>query len=503
MRKNLILKIKESLAAVLPITLIMLILVFTIAPVELGTLSLFLIGAIMLIVGMGLFTLGADMAMMPMGNHMGAHLTKQRKLPIMIGVAFAMGVLITVAEPDLTVLAQQVPAVPDAVVIWSVALGVGIFLAIALVRIIFQIPLSRILIIVYGGIFLLSIFGNPDYFPVAFDSGGVTTGPITVPFILAFGIGVAGVRGGKNSQDDSFGLVALCSAGPILAVTIMGMFYPASAGDAGATIISNPNNTWELLQLYGDAFPGMLKEVGIALLPIVVLFAYFQVRHIKLPKSQVLRMGVGVLYTYVGLVLFLVGVNVGFMPMGSLLGFQLASLPYNWVLVPIGMLVGYNIVKAEPAVHVLVEQVEEITGGTISKKLMMSALSIGMAVSVGLSLLRVLLGISLVWFLVPGYMIAIGLTFFVPKIFTAIAFDSGGVASGPMTATFLLPLAMGACNAVGGNLLTDAFGIVAMVAMTPLIAIQLLGLVYRLKDRKQATKLESAPELEEIIDLEP
>lgn len=500
MRKKLVAKIKESLSAVLPITLIVLLLTFTLCPVELGTLSLFFMGAVLLIFGMGLFTLGADMAMMPMGSYMGAHMTRRRNLMFLIAVSALMGVLITVAEPDLAVLANQVPAVPNAVLIWSVAGGVGLFLVLAMLRIVFQKSLSLMLIAFYGLLFILSVFASPDYFAVAFDSGGVTTGPITVPFILAMGVGVAGVHSGQSAQDDSFGLVALCSIGPIMAVMIMGLFYPAQAGDVGQTVVENPATTGQLLEMFGSALPHYFKEVGIAISPIILLFSFFQVKYLKLPASQVLRMGVGVVYTYSGLVLFLTGVNVGFMPLGNLLGSRLALTEYRWLLAPLGMVIGYFIVKAEPAVHVLNEQVEEISGGAISKNAMMAALSIGMAVSVGLSMVRVITGLPLQWLLVPGYALALGLSFFVPKMFTAIAFDSGGVASGPMTATFLLPLAMGACRAVGGNVLTDAFGIVAMVAMTPLIAVQLLGLVYKVKSGRQAPAAPSQ-ESEEVIEL--
>ena len=486
MRKKLILKVRESLSSVLPITLIVLLLAFTIAPKEVGVLGLFLMGAVTLIFGMGLFTLGADMAMMPMGSHMGAHLTKRRKLYLIIFVSFLMGMLITVAEPDLQVLARQVPAVPDAVLIWAVALGVGFFLVLAVMRIVFQKSLRLLLIGFYIIVFGLAALANRDYLAVAFDSGGVTTGPITVPFILALGIGVAGVRSGQNAQDDSFGLVALCSIGPILAVTVMGIFYPASPGEAASVAAQNPQTTIEMLRLFGEALPHYFRDVAIALSPIVLLFAFFQWRFLKLPGSQLVRMGVGILYTYLGLVIFLAGVNVGFLPAGNFLGDQIARLPYRWILVPLGMVIGYFIVSAEPAVHVLNEQVEEVTSGAISKQAMMISLACGMALSIGLSMVRVLTGLALWYFLAPGYLLALGLSFFVPKIFTAIAFDSGGVASGPMTATFLLPFAMGVTKAVGGNIMQDAFGTVAMVAMTPLLTIQILGLIYEMKTRKDA-----------------
>lgn len=483
LNKKLILKTKESLTSVLPITLIVLILNFTITPMPFAVRGLFLIGAALLITGMGLFTLGADTAMMPMGEQIGSQLIKYRKLGLLIGASLVMGTIITIAEPDLQVLAEQVPSVPNMVIILWVACGVGVFLVIALLRILFQWKLSYILIVLYIGVFALGAFTSDNYLAVAFDAGGVTTGPITVPFILALGIGLSSVRGGKSSHDDSFGLVALCSVGPIVAVMIMGMFFDTSSGSHAFNDISNITSVHEIFQLFGQALPIYAKEVAIALSPIIVFFILFQLFSLKLPKSQLIKMSIGIIYTYIGLVLFLTGVNIGFLPAGSYIGEYIGALSHNWILIPLGMIMGFFIVKAEPAVHVLTDEVEALTGGAISKNAMLWSLSIGVAISIGLAMLRVLTGISIWYILVPGYALALALTFCVPKIFTAIAFDSGGVASGPMTATFLLPLTMGACVSVGGNLLTDAFGVVAMVAMTPLITIQIMGLLYSFKIR--------------------
>ena len=498
--KKLLVKIKESLSAVLPITAIVLLLHFTIAPMPAGMLWMFLTGAVLLVLGMGLFTLGADTAMMPRGERVGAHLTKSRKLGLLIGVCFVIGVLITVAEPDLQVLADQVPAVPNNALIAAVSLGVGLFLVTALLRIVFQKKLRYMLLGFYALVFALAAFTPSGFLSVAFDSGGVTTGPITVPFIMALGIGVASVRGGRSSRDDSFGLVALCSIGPILAVMIMGLFYDSSSGAYGAEAVEVAQSGGELLRLFAKAIPKYAGQVAIALSPILVFFLIFELIFLKLPRRRVLRICVGVMFAYVGLVLFLSGVNVGFMPAGSYLGGAIASLPYNWALIPLGMLIGFFIVAAEPAVHVLNDQVETISGGAISRRAMLISLSLGVAASLGLAMVRVLTGLSIWYFLVPGYAISLALTFFVPDIFTAIAFDSGGVASGPMTATFLLPFAMGACEALGGNILTDAFGIVAMVAMTPLITIQIMGLIYRIRTRKREQPPVEAPD-DEVIDL--
>ncbi len=476
-------KIRESLVSVLPITAIVLVISITISPLTPGTLMLFLFGAILLIFGMGLFTLGVDMSMIPMGDGIGVQISKSRKVLIPLLVCFVLGVVITIAEPDLQVLAEQLPSVPNMTLILAVAIGVWFFLVIAQVRMILNIPLSYTLLFFYVIVFALSFFAPDSFVPAAFDSGGVTTGPITVPFIMALGIGLAAIRSDKNSGSDSFGLIALCSIGPIAAVMILGIVMPDLDAAYTPVVISEVATTQQAAALFANEIPAYMGEVAVALLPIVGIFALFQLIFHRFKPHQLGKILVGLIYTYIGLVLFLVGVNVGFMPAGATIGAGIASGGTKWLLVPIGALVGYFIVRAEPAVQVLAQQVEEITNGSITQKAINRALSIGMAVSVGLAMLRILTGISILWILIPGYAIALIMTFFVPQIFTGVAFDSGGVASGPMTTTFLLPLAMGACEAVGGNVLTDAFGIVALVAMTPLCTIQLMGLYGKLKTR--------------------
>ncbi|MCD8211609.1 MAG: DUF1538 domain-containing protein [Oscillospiraceae bacterium] len=500
MRQKLGEKISESLRSVLPITVIVLILSFTLTPMPIGTLLMFILGAVMLIVGMGFFSLGADSAMMPMGESMGTKLGASRYFPFVLAVCFFIGVTVTIAEPDLSILADQVPAVPDMVIVLTVAVGVGIFMMLAVLREKAGWPLSRVLIILYVLVFVLSIFVPNEFLAVAFDAGGVTTGPITVPFILAMGAGLA-VFSGK--EEGSFGTIALCSVGPILAVMLLGVFYQSSDLSYAGFAIPAVTDSQDVGAEFAAGLPTYLREVAIGLIPIVVFFAIFQIVSIRMHRRPLLRILVGIVYTYVGLVLFLTGANVGFMPAGYFIGQTLAALPQRWVLVPIGMVVGYFIVSAEPAIHVLNKQVEEVTSGAISQRTIGISLSIGVACSLGIAMLRVWLGIPIYWFLIPGYAIALGLTFFVPKIFTAVAFDSGGVASGPMTATFILPMAMGACEALGGNVLTDAFGVVAMVAMTPLITIQVLGLICRIRGRKAVVPPEGAavpPDEDEIVD---
>ena len=493
-------KVSESVSSVLPITLIVFLLSITLAPLSLSTFVMFLVGAVMLIVGMGLFTLGVDMSMIPMGEGIGVQMSKSKKILLSLTACLVLGVIITVAEPDLQVLAEQVPSIPNLVLILTVAAGVGFFLLIAQLRMLLKIPLSYTLVFFYIIVFILAWFAPDDFVPVSFDSGGVTTGPITVPFIMALGIGMAAIRSDKNSSSDSFGLIALCSIGPILSVLLLGIFYNPQSAVASDVQITDYGNTQALAKTFVSAFPAYAWEVATALLPIAVVFVLFQIFSRRFHKRQLLKILSGFIYAYMGLVLFLTGVNVGFMPAGHYIGQTLASGDNNWLLIPIGMLIGYFIVRAEPAVQVLTKQVEEISNGSITQKSIEHSLSIGIAVSAGLSMIRILTGISIMWFLIPGYLVSLAMTFFVPQIFTGIAFDSGGVASGPMTATFLLPLAMGACQAMGGNILTDAFGIVAMVAMTPLLTIQVLGLTGTLKTRLQQKRLRQLPQFDGVRD---
>ena len=520
-------KLDESLSAVLPIIAIVLALSLTVAPMTSSVLLAFLLGGVLLVAGMMFFTLGAELAMEPMGQQVGGRITRTRRLGLILGVGFLLGTLITVSEPDLQVLAGQVQSIPNAVLILSVAGGVGLFLVLALLRMLLGVKLRTLLLVLYAAVLLLAFAAPADFLAVAFDAGGVTTGPMTVPFLLAFGAGISAIRSDKKAQGDSFGLISLCSVGPILAVLTLSLIYRPDGAGYVAVAVPSFTDTVELRALFTDALPDYLFEIARSLLPIAAFFAVFRLlslRRVALPRAAadgaesggtrrarwkrrllgnktLLRICVGLLYTYVGLVLFLTGVNVGFMPAGTYLGRTLAGLPYRWIVIPVGMLIGYYIVKAEPAVYVLMKQVEELTSGAVTGKMLQRSLSIGVSVSVGLALLRVLTGLSILYFVVPGYLLALALSFFVPDLFSGIAFDSGGVASGPMTATFLLPLATGATLAVGGNVVTDAFGVVAMVAMTPLIAIQLLGLSCRMDEaRREAAAAADSAQIEAILD---
>ena len=497
-------KIRESLSAVLPITGIVLMLSIFLIPMELGSVVMFLTGALMLIVGMGFFQLGAEMAMTPLGEGVGVQISKMKKLLTVLLTGFLMGVIITVSEPDLQVLAGQVPSVPNMMLIMTVAIGVGLFLALAIVRIRYKISLSMLLIVCYLALILVSMFVPKEFLAVAFDSGGVTTGPMTVPFIMAMGVGLASVRSDKNAANDSFGLVALSSVGPILAVLILGCFFKPTEAAYTLTDVATVVTTQDVAWVFAQGLPLYAREVLLSLVPILWVFLIFQWLTHRYHGLQIKRIIVGFGYTYIGLVLFLCGANVGFAPVGAYLGKELAGLSLRWILVPVGALIGYYIVKAEPAIQVLNHQVEAVTNGAISVKMMNRCMQIGVAASVGLAMLRVLTGISIQWFVIPGYIIALVLSRLVPDIFIGIAFDSGGVASGPMTSTFLLPLSIGVCEALGGNLMTDAFGVVALVALTPLIAIQLMGLVYKLKTAKRTQTVPAAiaDDCDMIVDLE-
>lgn len=494
----------ESLSAVLPITFIVMAISTFLVPMELGSMAMFLVGAIMLVIGMGFFQLGAEMSMTPLGEGIGVQISKSKRVSAVLLIGFVMGVIITISEPDLQVLAEQVPAVPNQVLILTVAVGVGIFLALAILRIKMQISLSKLLIVLYCILIVISFVVPKDFVAVAFDSGGVTTGSMTVPFIMAMGVGLASVRSDKNAASDSFGLVALSSIGPILAVLILGCFYKPTEAVYELTDVAMVVTTQDVIREFLKGLPVYAEEVFVSLLPIVAVFIIFQLMCHRFQKRQIKKVLVGLGYTYIGLVLFLCGVNVGFAPVGAFLGKELASMSCKWLLVPIGMLIGYYIVKAEPAIQVLNHQVENVTDGAISVHAMNRCMSIGVAVSVGLAMFRVLTGIPIQWIIIPGYVIALILSLVVPKIFVGIAFDSGGVASGPMTTTFLLPLSIGACQAVGGNLMTDAFGVVALVALTPLIAIQIMGLTYKLKSQNsQKENIQNVVQYsDEIIDLE-
>ena len=476
--KILLEKIKEAAMSVLPVVAIVLVLICTpLVDLSAKDITVFLVCTVVLIFGIALFTIGAEIAMTPMGTSVGSGLAKKRKLGLLLVVSFLLGLLITIAEPDLTVLAEQVSSVINSTtLIVGISVGVGGFIVVAILKIIFKKNLSTILMLFYMLLFALGLLvvinGNVDLLPLAFDSGGVTTGPITVPFLMALGVGIATVLSGKNAKEESFGFVALCSVGPILIVLMLSIFSKNELTYEVPSYLIEGEMASVIVHKFFDVTLEVLKALGF----LVASFLVCQFTFIKMPLKHLRKILVGLVYTVIGLVLFLTSVNIGYMPVGFTMGTQIAEINKN-LLIPLGFVMGLLVVLAEPAVHILKKQVEEITGGYITKRSMTIGLSIGVGISIGLAMLRIIYDFNIMYIIIPGYFISLGLSLFVPKIYTAIAFDSGGVASGPMSSTFILPFAIGACLAVQGEaaILRDGFGVVAFIAMTPLITIQLLG----------------------------
>ena len=508
---NIFAKFKETAFSVLPVMIVVVLLGLTIAPLHLGTMTRFVLGGILVIFGLTFFLLGVDIGILPIGERSGAALTAKRSLKLLLAAAFLIGFIVTVAEPDVQVLADQVRAIAPGVSKWGlilmIAVGVGFFVALGILRTVLSIPLNILLTVSYIGVFALAFCAPATFQGVAFDSGGATTGPMTVPFIMALGVGVAAVRSktGKNgkiasSAEDSFGLTGIASIGPVLAVIVYGISIHATSDAAISGEAAGHGLIGHGIFVFLNLLPSIFMEVATALAPLAAMAALFQIFLLKMPPMQVVRMVRGFVFSFVGLVLFLCGAHGGFMPAGEALGEVLgeASLQGSFwtaLLVAVGVAFGAIVVCAEPAVWVLTDQVESISGGTIKRKVMLVALSAGVALSIGISMCRVLFGFSLWYILIPGYALALVLSFIAPKLFTAIAFDSGGVASGPMTSTFILSFTLGASNASGGNPSVDAFGVIALVAMTPLIAIQILGIIFKVKsNRSEKAKIAAGGE---------
>ncbi len=502
MKENVKLKIKEALSSIVPITLIVAILSFTITPLATDVIVEFIIGAIMLVIGTGFFTLGAEMSMSIIGERIGADIAKRKNIFLILAILIIIGTVVTIAEPDLKVLAEQITSVPSNLIIGIVGLGVGVFLSIAFLRVVLKIKLKYALLFFYSIVFVLAFFVPKEFLAMAFDSGGATTGPMAVPFIIAFGIGISSIRSEKNSESDSFGMVALCSIGPILATMSLGMVYKITNFEYTNRTYSTYANTKEIAEVFVQNLPNYLGEVVIALLPIIIFFIIYQLAVIKMSKKELFKVFIGCFYEFIGLTLFLLGANVGFLQIGSLIGMKLAETGNDFLIIAVGALLGYFVVIAEPAVEVLNKQISDITDGAIPEKAMKKSLSIGVSIALIISMIRVLTGIQILYFLLPGYLIALILAFVGDDVFTAVAFDSGGVASGTMASTFLVPFAIGISEGVGGNVLSDAFGVIAMVAMAPIVAVQISGLIYKLKSKKLQKKNGVGGNEEQIIEVE-
>lgn len=487
----LISKLKEVLFAVLPITVMVLILNFTLTPLDSTLIIRFVMGAFLIIIGLSIFLFGVDLGITPIGQSMGAAIAKSNKLWIVVIAGLLLGFFISIAEPDLHILAGQVDLVTaglisKAAIVIVVSIGIGVLLSTGLVRIVYNFPLYKLLTILYLIIFVLALFTSPEFLAISFDASGATTGALTVPFVLALALGVSALKkDSKASEKDSFGLVAIASAGAIISVMIMNII--SKTDKMSGSLEHSLHDSTSIIGPFIHEFIKIAQEIIIALLPILIIFLVFQKISFKMSKKAVRKIIMGLLFTFVGLVLFLVGVNAGFMDVGTTVGHNIASLDNKAYVIIVAFALGLVTILAEPAVHVLTHQIEDVTSGYVKRKVVIATLSLGVGLAVLLSIIRILVPELQLWhYLLPGYVIAIALTFFAPKLFVGIAFDSGGVASGPMTATFILAFVQGAAEAIeGANVLVDGFGMIAMVAMTPLIALQILGLVFKYKSKKE------------------
>ncbi len=495
-------KINEAITSVLPIAIIVVVLLcVTIRPVPVNAILLFVVGVFLLILGMALFTKGAESSIEVIGERIGAHLTKTRKIWLIVILSIFIGTIATVAEPDLRVLAMQITSIDSTVLVWVVATGVGLLMLIGFLRIIFNIKFSYLFTFFYVLIFIIAFFVPHEFWTIAFDTGGVTTGSITVPLMLALGAGVSSIRGNNESESDSFGLSGISSIGPIITVLILGLIYPIGEIKYDIFTMGEFDSLGGLFKLFLQDIPIYMKDVFISLLPILVFFFFYQIIALKLSKKELIRIGVGLVYTFVGVTLFLTGVNVGFVPVGNFLGTEMAILLPEIIVVIIATVMGYFIARAEPAIVVLNKQVNDITDGAIPEKVMKITLSIGIAISVTMAVIRIYTGISLMYFMLPGYILSLILSFVIPELFTAIAFDSGGIASGTIEAALLSPFVIGICEVVGGDVLMDAFGFLGLSSLTPILSVQILGLIYAIKTNKNKKIKKNTTNVEEIINL--
>lgn len=499
----------SSSLSIIPIVAIVLILSIPfngtqIIPLKGNDYPLILIGAIVLLFGLAIFSLGASRGLSKVGEHLGASLSKQNNIFIIVIVTFVLGTLITCAEPSIMILSTQTP-LPGWMLVMFISIGVGLFVAVGVIRVIKQSKLNIWLLCLYGLVFALCILVDREgqLMPLVWDAGGATTGSATVPFLLSLGAGVAAVRGGKNATENSFGLVAISSIGPLLSMAILAIIVSVNGGQNmpyTSTIIDLHSDVSIYSRFINELFPtvdaggnignyGTILEVTLALLPIMLVFFIYQSIFIKLPAKEIVRILFGFLFSFIGLVLFLTGVKAAMMPLGDYVGQSIGQYG-PWAVILICFMFGLVTIVCEPATHVLTKQVEDVSSGGISKKTVLITLSIGVGVAIALAAIRSYFNINIVYFIVPGYLIALALTFFCPSLYTAIAFDSGGVASGPMTVSFILPMIIGMTLKVdsSANIMARSFGVIAFVAMTPLICLQILGIYINIKKQIALTR---------------
>ncbi|WP_303975476.1 DUF1538 domain-containing protein [Streptococcus merionis] len=447
----------------------------------------FMIGAILIVLGLTAFLIGVDIGITPLGGYTGTTLAKSNKLWLVIVAGIVLGFFTSIAEPGLMVLANQVNDVTSGSIsslslLLLVAIGLALMLALGFIRIFFNIPLYKLLLVLYGIIGLLSLGTSKEFLAIAFDASGSTTGILAVPFILALSVGISKMKkDSKASEKDSFGLVAIASTGAIIAVLLLSFLTKTQTfhAELGTGVLDSN----AVLASFTGLASNYAKETLIVILPLLGLLLVLQKLSLHLGKRELRRLLTGFGFAYVGLFLFMVGVNGGFMDVGTYIGQALVSLENKLPIVVIGFVFGVVTILAEPAVYVLTHQIGQVTSGYVKRRAVLVSLALGVGTAVALSVIRILVpGIQLWHYLLPGYLLSLGLMFITPKLFVGIAFDAGGVATGPMTATFIMAFIQGAAHIFeGADLLVDGFGMIAMVAMTPIITLQILGFIYQLK----------------------
>ena len=487
-------KLKEVIYSVLPITIIVLILNFTLTPMSGPMVWKFIIGSALIIISLTIFLLGVEIGITPFGNITGKSLAKRNKLWIVLIAGLILGFFISIAEPGLLVLANQVNIVtsgevPGFTILVVVSIGLAAMIALGFLRISYNIPLYKFLMVIYILIFGLALFTSREFLAIAFDASGATTGILAVPFILSLAVGISKLKkDSKASEEDSFGLVALASSGAIISVMLLNIFTNTNNFTAALEISITDQDA--IFTPFIAAIPTYLQESVISILPLFIIFLFLQKFDFKLKKRDFRQILTGFSFAFIGLLFFLIAVNTGFMDVGTSVGVALASMDNKAYFVIFSFILGVVIILAEPAVNVLTHQIEDITSGYVKRKAVLTSLSIGVGLAVCLSAIRILVpGIELWHYLLPGYILGLGLMFIVPKLFVGIAFDAGGVATGPMTATFVLAFIQGAADTFeGADLMADGFGMIAMVAMFPIITLQILGLIFAYKSKSKGAE---------------
>ena len=478
-------KFKENSIAILLIIALVLLMHIFVMPMSLNYWIRFIIGAVLVIIGLSLFLVGVDVGISPFGSFVGDKITKTKKLYIFILTGVLLGFLISIAEPGLLILASQVDFITEQTItrieiIMFVSIGLAIMFAVGFLRILYNWRLYKILLILYLLIFIGALFTPDTYLAIAFDTSGATTGILAVPFILALSVGISHMKkDSKQSEKDSFGLVAIASTGPIFAIIILSIIRK---GNLEGNVLSH---TVEEATLFVEFFQ-LLKDAILAIGPLFLVFLVSNWKLLKLTKKQKRRIIKGFIYAFLGLILFFLGIQYGFMNVATTIGSKLIESNKTFWLLFFGLMLGILTMIAEPAVNVLTHQIEEVTSGSIKRFIVLIGLSAGSGIAILLSLLRILIdGFSLWYILFPGYLIALVLMFFAPKLFVGIAFDAGGVATGPITTTFVLAFIYGAAESYGStSVVLETFGMIALVALMPIITLQIIGIMYKYQSKK-------------------